>query len=348
MKISALSHILFALLIAIAPFGCAPQASRSSSTQSQAAASAASSPKTVKLLAIGNSFSGDATAYLRDLVKAGDHTLVFGHASIGGCPLDRHVRHAMAHEKDPEDPEGKPYTAGGEKISLKQLLLSQDWEYVTIQQASIKSFNIETYRPYAQQLADYVHQYAPHARVVFHETWAYRADQPMFKSGKVTRQQMYDRLHEAYGTIAEEIDAAGVIPVGTAYENALNDPRWVFKVPENVDPSAFTYPDVPPQANSLHVGYRWPAPTTVPSTQPAKLAYDGNHSSPLGRYLGACTWYEFFFGDVRGNRALPNGVTREQAVVLQDIAHNTVQQSAKPRGGLARAAAVTGGSPAAR
>jgi hypothetical protein len=334
MKVSTLSRILFAVIIASAAFGCAERAARSSSTP----AAVAATPKTVKLLAIGNSFSGDATACLRDLVQAGGHTLVFGHASIGGCPLDRHVRHAMAHEKNPEDPEGMPYTAGGKKVSLKQLLLSQEWEYVTIQQASIKSFNIETYRPYAQQLADYVHKYAPNARVVFHETWAYRADQPMFRSGKVTRQQMYDRLHEAYYTIAKEIDAAGVIPVGTAYENALKDSRWVFRVPENVDPSAYSYPDLPPQANSLHVGYRWPAPTTGPSTQPAKLAYDGNHSSPLGRYLGACTWYEFFFGDVRGNRALPNGVTREQAVVLQDIAHNTVQQSAKPRGGLARGA----------
>jgi hypothetical protein len=42
----------------------------------------------------------------------------------------------------------------------------------------------------------------------------------MFKSGKVTRQQMYDRLHEAYGTIARGNRCAGVIPVGTAYENA--------------------------------------------------------------------------------------------------------------------------------
>jgi hypothetical protein len=344
MKVSTLSHVLFALLLVSAPFGCAQQAARSSNSQ----AAVASSQKTVKLLAIGNSFSGDATAYLRDLVEAGGNTLVSGHASIGGCPLDRHVRHAMAHEKDPEDPQGRPYTVGGKKVSLKQLLLSEEWEYVTIQQASIKSFDIETYRPYAQQLVDYVHEYAPNARVVFHETWAYRADDPMFKSGKVTRQQMYDRLHDAYSTIADEIHAAGMIPVGTAYENALRDPRWAFKAPENVDPSAYTYPALPPQANSLHVGYRWPASTTRPSTQPAKLAYDGHHSSPLGRYLGACTWYEFFFGDVRGNRALLNGITREQALILQDIAHNTVQQGAKPRGGFAQARAVTDGSPAPR
>ena len=89
MTISALSRILFALLIASAPFGCAQPTPRPSSTK----AAVAQTPKTVKLLAIGNSFSGDATAYLRDLVQAGGHTLVFGHASIGGCPLDRPTWH---------------------------------------------------------------------------------------------------------------------------------------------------------------------------------------------------------------------------------------------------------------
>src|SRR5215203_3710528 len=151
MKVSKLARLLLALLVASAHFACAHEAARPPSTQP----ALAQPPKTVKLLAIGNSFSGNATAYLRDLVKAGGNTLVFGHASISGCPLDRHVRHAMAHEKNAEDPEGTPYTVGSEKVSLEQLLLSQDWEYVTIQQASIKSFNMDSYRPYAQQLADY-------------------------------------------------------------------------------------------------------------------------------------------------------------------------------------------------
>jgi hypothetical protein len=59
--------------------------------------------------------------------------------------------------------------------------------------------------------------------------------------------------------------------------------------------------------------------------------YDGAHSSPLGRYLGACTWYEYFFGDVRGNTALRSGVTREQALILQDIDYYTVKQEAPAR-----------------
>jgi hypothetical protein len=208
------------------------------------------------------------------------------------------------------------------------MLQSKDWEYVTIQQASIKSLNVNSYRPHAQQLTDYIRKYAPRAHVVLHETWAYRSDNPMFNEGKITRQGMYDGLHAAYHTMAEEIGAAGIIPVGTAFENALNDPRWVFRAPENVDRAAFTYPDLPAQANSLHVGYKWPAPTTRPTTKPAEMVYDGSHASTVGRYLGACTWYEFFYGDVRGNGFAHESLTPEQAATLRDVAHDTVRARA--------------------
>jgi hypothetical protein len=327
MKLATASRILLAVLLASAPVAHGQEAARSSGGARPAAVG--HELRAVRLLVIGNSFSADATAFLDDLAAAGGHTLVFGHASIPGCPLDRHVRHALAHEKDPDDREGKPYTAGGKKVSLREMLQSNDWDYVTIQQASIKSFNVDTYRPFAKQLADYVGKYAPRARVVLHETWAYRADNPMFSEGRVTRQEMYDRLHAAYHTIAEEIGAAGVIPVGTAFENALNDPRWVFRAPGNVDRAAFTYPDLPAQANSLHVGYKWPAPSTRPATKPAAMTYDGSHASTLGRYLGACTWYEFFYGDVRGNAFAPDGVTPRQAATLQEVARDTVRARAR-------------------
>ena len=325
MKPATLYRVLLALLLlGPATLAHAQDAPRSAST----ARSAAQAPRTVRLLAIGNSFSTDATHFLDELAAAGGHTLVFGHAFIPGSPLDRHVRHALAHEADPDDPEGRPYTVGGKKVSLKEMLQSNDWEYVTIQQASMKSFNVDNFRPHARHMADYVRKYAPRAHVVLHETWAYRSDNPMFGEGKVTRQGMYDGLHAAYKTIAGEIDAAGIIPVGTAFENALKDPRWAFKAPENVDRAAYSYPDLPPQANSLHVGYKWPAPATQPTTKPAAMDYDGSHASVAGRYLGACTWYEFFCGDVRGNDFAPKGVTPEQAATLQDIAHDTVKAKA--------------------
>ena len=70
-------------------------------------------------------------------------------AMIGGCDFERHMRHADAFESDPNDPEGYPYPG---KKSLHDLLTTQKWDYVTIQQASPKSFKPETYHPHADRL----------------------------------------------------------------------------------------------------------------------------------------------------------------------------------------------------
>ena len=44
----------------------------------------------MKVLAIGNSFSEDATRYLHDIAKADGVALEVANLYIGGCPLDRH------------------------------------------------------------------------------------------------------------------------------------------------------------------------------------------------------------------------------------------------------------------
>lgn len=47
---------------------------------------------TVRILAIGNSFSQDAVEqYLFELAEAGDIPVIIGNMYIGGCSLERHV-----------------------------------------------------------------------------------------------------------------------------------------------------------------------------------------------------------------------------------------------------------------
>ena len=46
-------------------------------------------PDTLRILAIGNSFSDDATQYLPDLLEAaGIHNVILGRLYIGGCTLE--------------------------------------------------------------------------------------------------------------------------------------------------------------------------------------------------------------------------------------------------------------------
>ncbi len=299
----------------------------SSAVRAQDAAAPVTQPKkTVYLLAIGNSFSGNASKYLNQIVEADGNKLVFGHAMIGGCPLEKHLNLAQKFEANPEDPAGKPYkmkNAEGKMVaaSLKDLLTAEKWQYVTIQQFSFFSFKIETYRPYAQELVNYVHKYAPQAKIYVHETWAYRSDDPLFKDG-FTHEKMYQQLHDNYTTIAKEVGAERVIPVGTAFENAIKDPAWAFTLPEGFNAKELKHPELPDQKHSLNVGYRWDT-----KSDPPKLVYDGHHASTIGCYLGGAVWYEVFFGDVRGNKFVPKEFSPEDVAYLQKVAHDTVAET---------------------
>lgn len=282
----------------------------------------ATSGKTVRLLTVGNSFSQNATRYLGDLAKADGNTLIVGRCDVGGSPLELHWGKVVAHDKDPMDPAGL-YS----KVSLKQQLKSQPWDYVTIQQASIKSHDISTYRPFAQQLAGVIRQQAPQAKLLMHETWAYRVDDPRFlvkepKPGEPkTQEEMYQNLSNAYRTVASEIGAT-LIPVGDAFHQADNDPQWQYKTDEKFDPKTAKTPELPNQAHSLHVGWKWGKSKT---TGKLGLATDGHHASVLGQYLGGCVWYEVLFGQSPvGNKFVPQGVSAEDARYLQDVAHQAV------------------------
>ncbi|MDR1964927.1 MAG: DUF4886 domain-containing protein [Planctomycetaceae bacterium] len=274
--------------------------------------------KHVRVLAVGNSFSNDATTYFPQIVKGSPVpcTLTLGKASIGGCDFARHLRHATLHEADPTDPEGKPYS--NKTKSLKEMLLAEPWDFVTMQQVSTKSFRPETFRPEAKQLYDYIKRYAPQSEVVIHQTWAYRADEPRFGTAFCGSQQaMYEGLCKAYAEIAGELGCR-LIQSGDAMELARRDAQWGGVFPDvNFDTKTATYPNLPDQRYSLHVGYSWRK-----EKDQWKLMYDGIHANIAGDYLTGCVWFEFFFETtVVGNTFVPDKMDTKDASILQRIAH---------------------------
>ena len=92
-----------------------------------------------------------------DLATAGGHTLVHQPIVVGGASLQLHAEKAQKHEQDANDKDGL-YANGR---SLQQELAAEPWDFVTIQQASLKSHDLSTYRPYAGQLRDYIQKHAP-------------------------------------------------------------------------------------------------------------------------------------------------------------------------------------------
>lgn len=280
--------------------------------------------KTVRLLSIGNSFSGNATTYLDDLAKADGNTLIFRHDSIPGGTLQQHWEKLKRHEADPKAAAGL-YSAGH---SLDTDLTAQPWDFVTIQQASIKSHDPATYHPYAENLLAYIRQRAPRATVLIHETWAYRRDDPRFAHPEKatgiepgTQKMMYDELDAAYDALAKGLGGLRIIPVGDAFYRADTDPTWGYQSNLAFDPKTLTYPTPPPQLHSLHRGWYW-ATLNVPAPV---LKQDGHHASTAGQYLAGCVWYEVLFGkSAVGNTFIPKNLDPAYARFLQETAHAAV------------------------
>jgi hypothetical protein len=278
--------------------------------------------RTVRLLTVGNSFSQNATRFLGSLTTSAGNVLIHHQAAIGGATLAQHWEKVELHEKDPQDKRG----FYGTKFSLKQELLAEPWDYVTIQQASIRSHDVATYRPYARQLHDFIKKHTPRAEVLVHQTWAYRRDDPRFAvkaptpGEPATQEEMYHLLTRSYQTIAGELGAR-LIPVGDAFHLADTDPRWGFRPDTMFDVKKAKPPALPDQTHTLHVGWRW----TKNKEGKDALSIDGHHASDAGQYLGACVWYEVLFGEtVVGNPFLPKGMDAAYARFLQETAHRAV------------------------
>lgn len=294
--------------------------------------------RTVRLLTIGNSFSQNATHYLGDLARADGHTLLHHSAAIGGATMSQHWARVEALDRNPADTKAL-YSTGR---SLRQELAAEPWDFVTIQQASIRSHDLASCRPYAANLAGLVRTLAPSAALLVHQTWAYRCDDPRFTkpSGApgepATQAAMHEGLTRAYGTIASELGAR-IIPVGDAFHAADTDAAWGYRPDRAFDAATARAPALPDQAHSLHAGWRW----TTPTNGPPKLTMDGHHAGLAGEYLAACVWYEVLFrANAVSNAFVPKGLDADYARFLRATAHGAVAARAGKDGAGAPAAGV--------
>lgn len=278
--------------------------------------------RTLRLFTVGNSFSNNAVRYLPDLAKEGGHTLIIGKAVKGGCSFQQHWDAVAAGQADPADPKAKIYTGGK---SLAECLGTEKWDVITIQQNSMNSTDVTTYRPFAPKLHAHLKSLQPGAEIVLHQTWAYRVDAAKF--GQVApgrhaadQAEMYRRSRAAYHEIAGELGVR-LLPVGDAFWRVDSAPAWRYRPDPTWDEKAAVYPALPAQRGSLHVGYRW--------DKQKKLGKDANHANAAGEYLGALVWYGFLFDESPERLTFaPQGMDPAFAAHLRTIAWQTVRESA--------------------
>ena len=121
----------------------------------------------MNILAIGNSFSEDATKYLNQIAKADDVDLKVVNLYIPGCCLETHWNNILTDTKAYE------YNKNGEfhgrMAGIKEVVLEEKWDYITLQQCSGLSGIKESYYPFIKNISNYLRELSPHSIQVIHE-----------------------------------------------------------------------------------------------------------------------------------------------------------------------------------
>jgi hypothetical protein len=174
----------------------------------------------MKVLAIGNSFSQDATRYLNRMAKENGIDLKTVNLAIGGCALKTHY-YNMLEDAKKYLMEFNGFSTGF-YVSIKEALMSDEWDYITIQQASHFSYQPVTYQPYLSELVSYIKKYCPHSKILVHQTWAYEdGSERLNVRGYETSAQMFADIEKAYAAAAQDIQADGLIPSGKVLQACL-------------------------------------------------------------------------------------------------------------------------------
>lgn len=211
----------------------------------------------LKILAIGNSFSEDAMHMLYEVAQAeGKEEIILGNLFIGGCSVATHAKNVngMGTKDYTFFYNDKGVWKTEENTKIQDGLRRENWDVITLQQASHASGKVDTYNQDIQTVTSFVHKNKlnPGAKMLWHMTWAYRGDSTSdsFEPYNYDQMNMYNLIT---GAVQEKIvtdDAfSDVLPVGTAIQNA----------------------------RSSYLG--------------DTMNRDGSHLSDLGRLIAAYVWY---------------------------------------------------------
>ena len=175
----------------------------------------------MNILAIGNSFSQDATRYLHQVAESEGEYIRAVDLYIGGCPLDRHYNN-LIHDARAYSLEYNGETTGF-YVSIRQALRAREWDVITLQQVSHRSPRYNTYQPYLDVLAAECRLARPNAKLYIHQTWAYEDGSKRLceEMGYKTSADMFADIKAAYDTAAHDIRADGIIPDGRTMQNII-------------------------------------------------------------------------------------------------------------------------------
>lgn len=224
---------------------------------------------TLKVLAIGNSYTEDPNAYLKDLVAAAGidtSKLCVYVLTEGGASLNTWVNHYESGSQQ------TIYRRTGDLVmptatGTVAQLLAQNWDIIVMQQASELSVNYETFNPDLAKMRKYIRLNCPNQKVAmaWQLTWSYWSGYP-----NQTAPIGVARYNAIIRAAQKQMQLDGIdilIPTGTAIQNLRN--------------------------TNLNTPYD--------STR------DGTHlCHGTARYAAACTWFQTLLAPIFGVSIIGN------------------------------------------
>lgn len=245
----------------------------------------------IKILAIGNSFADDSFAYLSKIAKDCNKEVIIGVLFIGGCSLKMHRHNAennlSTYEYRKDVGEG---FVNHKEYSIKMALDDENWDIVTLQQASHDSGIMSSYDD-LDFMIDYVDKNAlKKVDFMWLMTWSYEknSSHPEFKRYENNQQIMDKKILECVkNIIIPNKKINGIIPVGIAIRE-----------------------------------------TRKHDSLAGKLSRDGFHLSyDYGRYIAGLVLAKAIFKiEIDDIYYLPSPITKDEALIMIHIVNKTFKE----------------------
>ena len=249
----------------------------------------------MRILAIGNSFSSDATDYLYEIVKSANKEtdIYVGNLFYGGCTLSQHLQF---FKEESAVYEYMTSCGSGWQTKLSatvfDALSDGEWDIISFQQASGFSGKAESYDSLYELAALVREKVGGKPKFVWHMTWAYAtaSDHPHFEwYGKEQKNMYASILQSVKEKILPFTEIKAIAPSGVSVQLARN-------------------------TGLNGVGN--------------ELTRDGFHLDlGVGRYLAGLTLAKFFLGvDLDAVTFKPDGITDQMAEEARACAKRAEQE----------------------
>lgn len=181
---------------------------------------------TVKILAVGNSLTNNATQYLWEIITSAGvpiENVVIGRLFLPGCSIEWHWNNIEDFDSEyTYSKNAMGVWISYENYSVQAALEDEEWDYIIVQETIASVQNTSAYRNLGN-LVDYLKIAEPEAELAWHLIWTYQAETESqwckFRTPAETLEHYGQIIGQYLAQVKNKSQIEHLIPAGTAVQN---------------------------------------------------------------------------------------------------------------------------------